>query len=219
MGSMRRRFLEAKRILGWRIAWVAPLWLVQHRYLVLVRDLGAPMASPPNLEELGVRRTVLTPDDVAVLVATDPSLRKEEIDRRLAEGQECLLYWSGSRLAHYRWETTQSAFLPYLGLTLRLLAGDACTTWAFTHPDFRGRGLMVCSSAEELHRLRRNGLRRSIALVAWWNLPSLQVTRDRAGRSVVGSVGHWQVGPARTRIVRGAVRLDSPHSFHVGEAT
>jgi hypothetical protein len=88
-------------MMGWRLAWVGPLWLVRPRYVVLVRDLATPLeevAAAP--EALGLRRASLTRADVPALLAMDPALPPRELDRRIAERQECVLYWSGPRLAH-----------------------------------------------------------------------------------------------------------------------
>jgi hypothetical protein len=200
-------------LLGWRLAWVGPLWVVRQRYLVLVRDLTGPLPAAPARPD--VRWTRLAEPDVPRLHATDPGLGLVEIRRRLAEGQECHLWWLGDSIVHYRWEATRSAYLPYLGLTLRLLPGDVCSTWSFTHPAFRRRGLLAATSPAQLHRIRAGGARRSIAIVAWWHTASLRVTRDGAGRTIVGAVGCWQLGPWRRHVAEGAVRFDGPGVFHV----
>ena len=59
------------------------------------------------------------------------------------------------------------------------------------------------------------GRTRSISLVAWRNTPALRVSRDRAGRAVVGSVGYWSTGLTRKYFLGGGVRLDMADLFHV----
>ena len=204
---------EAVALLGWRLAWVGPLWLVCRRYLVLTRDLTTALPPVPHRPDL--RWTTLTETDAPRLVAMNPTLGLAEVRRRLAEGQECHLCWSGNALAHYRWEATGPVYLPFLGLTLRLLPGDVCGSWSFTHPVFRGSGMHTATTLAALHRLRSRGLRRTLSLVAWWNDAALQVTRDRAGRNVVGAVARWQVGPWRRHVAEGAVRFDDAGTVHV----
>jgi hypothetical protein len=158
---------------------------------------------------------MLTDPDVPRLVAMDPTLTLSEIRRRLAEGQECHLCWSRDALAHYRWEATGPVHLPFLGLTLRLLPGDVCATWVFTDSAFRALGVHTATTLAALHRLRSRGLRRTVSLVAWWNDAGLRVTRNRAGRNIVGAVARWQVGPWRRHVAEGAVRFDAPGSVSV----
>ena len=146
----------------------------------------------------------------------DPRLTAAEIDRRLDEGQECHLCWVGESIAHYRWEATRPAYLPYLGLTVRPLPGDVCGTGLFTHPAFRRSGIHTATTLEALRRLRNRGFGRAIAFVAWWNTASLHVERERAGRTVTGAVGYWNLGPRHHPFAKGAVRWDEPGTtFHV----
>jgi GNAT superfamily N-acetyltransferase len=207
------RALEAIRLLRWRTGWVAPGWVARPRYLVLARDLRPPLPEPPPRPEL--RWTPLEPMHLARLAAMDTRLPLSEIRRRLEEGQSCHLCWVGDAVAHYRWETTRPAFLPYLGLTVKPLPGDVCGTGLFTHPSFRGAGIHTAITLVALHRLRREGHRRAIAFVAWWNRASLRVERDRAGRAVVGALGYRNLGPWRRYFGEGAVRFDGPRAFRV----
>jgi hypothetical protein len=204
---------EAVALLGWRLVWVGPRWMVCRRYLVLTRDLTP--APPPARHRPDLRWTMLTDPDVPRLVAMDRTLTLSEIRRRLAEGQECHLCWSGDALAHYRWEATGAVYLPFLGLTLRLLPGDVCATWVFTDSAFRGSGVHTATTLTALHRLRSRGLHRTLSVVAWWNDAALRVSRDRASRDVVGTVSRWQVGPWRRHVAEGAVRFDAPGSVYV----
>jgi hypothetical protein len=46
------RLQEAVRLLGWRVTWVGPWWIARPRYLVLVRDLAAPLPEPDRRPDL-----------------------------------------------------------------------------------------------------------------------------------------------------------------------
>jgi len=202
------RILDATRMLG--IAGtlaVGPRWLVRREFLVLVRDLGQPIRkfpAPPSM-----RWTALTDADVPRVRAINPTMSEAEIWRRLGEGQECLLGWLDGSLAHYRWDTVGSAYLPYLGKILQPLEGDLITIEAFTHPPFRNRGIHSASTRIVLGRARERGLVRSITAVAWWNAPGLRVTREKADRVIAGTVGRWSLGPWRRDFATGAVRFDA----------
>jgi hypothetical protein len=208
------RILDTTRMLG--IAGtlsVGPRWLVRREFLVLVRDLGQPIRTfpaPPSMHW-----TTLTDADVPHVRAINPTMSEAEIRRRLGEGQECLLGWLDGSLAHYRWDTAESAYLPYLGRTLQPLAGDLITIEAFTHPPFRNRGIHSASTRLVLGGARERGLLRSITAVAWWNAPGLRVTREKADRVIAGTVGRWSVGPWRRDFATGAVQFDGSGVFCV----
>ncbi len=214
---MRRlifRLLDANRTLGLRrLLWVAPQWLLRQEYLVFTKDLRSPLPEVPPHEPL--RWTSFTEAQIDRVLAINPALSEAEIRRRWKDGQECLLGWIGEGLAHYRWDTTTSPYLPYLGKTLRFLEGDTHGTDNFTHPAFRGRGIYTASSIMALHRARDLGLSRSIGIVAWWNAPSLRVNLQKSGRSVAGTVGFWNAGLWRYYFATGDVCLEGSTGVYV----
>jgi len=201
------RLLDVYRTLGLRrTLWVTPSWLIRREFLVLVRDLRLPL---PDLPACGpMRWAPLTEADIPQVCAINPAMTEAEIRRRWGEGQECLLCWVGDSLAHYRWESTRPAYLPYLGKIFQVLEGDILISEAFTHPAFRGRGINSLASILALHRARARGLRRSIALVAWWNTPAMRSSWQKAGRVIVGTTGYWNLGLCRHYFATGDVGLD-----------
>jgi len=178
-----------------------------------VRDLTAPIREPPGRADLSCTR--LTEREIPTLLAMDRLLTRDEIQRRVQAGEACYLYWLGENLAHYRWEATQPVFLPYLGLTVRPLAGDVFCSGAFTAPRHRRCGVQSAACLMAIARQRETGLRRSITDVAWWNAPSLRVERDKASRSAVGSLGYWRLGRLRHYQASGRVRLEPRGEFWV----
>ncbi len=117
------RLLDAYRALGFgRTLWVAPLWLVQREFLVLIRDLRSPLSDVRPFDRL--RWSSLSDAEIPYLCAINPTLSIAEIQRRRTEGCECLLGWVDGSLAHYRWHTTTTTFLPYLGKSFPLIEGD-----------------------------------------------------------------------------------------------
>jgi len=208
------RLLEANRTLGLsRMLWVGPRWLIHREFLVLVRDLRRPLPESPRYES--IRWTTLTEAEIHQVRVIDPRMSETEIRRRWEEGQECLLCWSGESLAHYRWDTTRPAYLPYLGKTFRPLDGDIYAASIFTHPTLRGRGFHEISSIMALQRARDRGFARSVTVVAWWNAPSLRVNREKTGRIIAGTVGFWNAGLWRHYFASGEVFLDDATSFYI----
>lgn len=193
----------------WRALWLAPRWWVRKEYLVLVKDLRAlePSSSLPRGGGLPARWTTLTEDDIPSLRAANPKLSGSEMHRRWAEGQECLGGWIEGALAHYRWDTSRRAELPFLKKVFTPDAGDTLVFEAFTPPAFRGRGLHSRSTVLAFERDRARGFTRSVTLVAWWNVVALRVARDKAARELAGTVGYWELGVTTRHFATGAVRL------------
>jgi hypothetical protein len=190
---------------GRRLPIVVASWLLRHEYLITVRRVD-PTLALPRLTDVRWGRI----DDPAQLEigtrARGPD--RTDVRRRLDTGQECWAAWIAGELAHWRWETTRPAFLPYLGRTLRPAPGDLCVVDVYTTPNYRGRGLHTVGTFLALDRARTRDLTRLIGLVAWWNAPARHVMEGKTGRTVVGSIGYWTVGPARRYYARGGVRLE-----------
>jgi hypothetical protein len=206
MRPLLRRAWDTWAATGWRVPIVAASWLVRREYLITVRPVGR-IADAPRLPGVSWERI----EDPARLGVGPGDLRpaRTEARRRLDEGQECWAAWIAGELAHWRWEATRPAFLPYLGLTLRPERGDLCVVDVYTTPRFRGRGLHTAGTFLALERARARGLTRLVGLVAWWNGPARHVMEGKTGRTVVGSVGYWTVGAGPRRyFARGGVRLD-----------
>ena len=208
------RLLDIYRTVGLRrLLWVSPSWLIRRKFLVLVRDLRVP---PPDLPACGpLQWAPLTEADIPRVCAINPAITEAKIRQRLEEGHECLLGWVGESLAHYRWDSARPTFLPYLGKTLQSEEGDCLSAGVFTHPAFRGRGIYSVSSILSLHRARDRGFRRSIAIVAWWHTPALRVDHQKAGRTIAGTVGYWNIGPWRYYFATGEVCFEKNTSFCV----
>jgi GNAT superfamily N-acetyltransferase len=189
-----------------RLAWTAPRWLIRRQFLVTVKDLSDPLPSISLLPDVAWRR--LAKVEVPRLLASSPTLSPAEIQRRLQEGQECWVGWMGEAAAHWRWETREEAYLPYLHRVIRPLEGDLWVADVYTHPPRRRRGLYTTATVMAMHRAREQGHRRLIGLIAAWNRPALRVAEVRLRREVVGTVGYLALGPWRPPIVSGSVRLD-----------
>src|SRR4029453_14815322 len=111
---------------------------------------------------------------------------------------------------HYRWDTAQPSYLPYLQATFEPLDGDTFVFEAFTLPAFRGQGIHSLSTARAFDRSREQGFRRSITLVAWWNAAALRALREKAGRDSPGTMLCWRLGIAARHVITGSVKV-APH--------
>ncbi len=204
---LAHRILDARRTIGVvRLARTAPGWLVRREFLVTVKDLTGPL--PPIAPASDVVWRRLTVGEIPRLLAESPTLAAAEVRRRLHEGQECWVGWAGDIPAHWRWETSAEAHLPYLHRVVRPLDGDLWIVDVYTHPSRRRRGLYAAATVAAMHRARERGHRRLIGLIAAWNDSARRVAERELRRAVVGTVGYWTIGPWRPPLVRGRVRLD-----------
>jgi GNAT superfamily N-acetyltransferase len=213
------RFQDVCADLGWRgILRAAPQWVVYRRYLGLVVDLRD--LEPARERRPEIRVTVLEGADLPAVSALHSVMTCQEVARRLAEGQQCLLGWWGPELAHYRWDTTWPAYLPYLGRVLQPRRGEQVVVGIYTAPAFRGRGIASAVMFDAIERARVDGVSRQVWLAAWWNTRSLGLAVQVAS-TVVGTVGYWALGPCRRYFATGQVRFESDGSvgFDATEST
>jgi hypothetical protein len=184
---------------------VGAAWLPRPEYLALIRSLATPI--PDLRARQPVRWVGLDGTDPCLLGGLNPALTRAEIERRDAEGQECLLGWIGPRLVYCRWDTVAPTWLEYLGRRVELAEGDLLTVDAFTAVELRGQGIHSEATSRVLTAAQQRGLRRSITFVAPWNRPALRVALEKAERQPVGCVGYWRIGSWRHHFATGRLGL------------
>jgi GNAT superfamily N-acetyltransferase len=213
---MLRRVRDVSADVGWReVLRIAPRWLVCRRYFGIVADLGD--LAPERARPAEIRVTNLDAADLPALAALDPAMTREEVARRLREGQQCTLGWWGRELAHHRWDSTGPTRLPYLGRVLRPGCGDQLVVGIYTAPSLRGRGLAGAVMMDASRRARAVGVSRLVWLAAWWNTPSMALSEQVASR-VVGTVGYWALGPWRRYFATGRVWIEPDGSVRIDAA-
>jgi hypothetical protein len=137
----------------------------------------------------------------------------QEVHRRVARGDACIVALSGSQLAHFQW----IAFSPVrieskgdgLAVTLHLGANEAYAYHAVTPRAWRGLGIYyaVCSFLN--HYERAQGCTRHITYVNARNSSSLK-TMDRLQRRRTKTIWSIRVLGNRRRFLFGANRKGSP---------
>ena len=206
LGPLPRRLQETWAATGIGLPVVAASWLARRAYLVTVRATAVEAVAPRPRS--GARWSRIVDPAEWPGGATPAMGGPQAIRRRLDQGQECWVAWVDGEPAHWRWETARPVFLPYLGKTLRLAAGDSAVVDVYTAPRFRGRGLHTEGTFLALERASARGSTRLVGLVAWWNAPARRVMEIKTGRMVVGAVGYWRLAGARRYFARGRVRLE-----------
>ncbi len=208
-----RRVQDVSMDIGWgEVLRIAPLWLVCRRYLGFAADLHGLALDHPSRPE--IRMATLAPADLPALRALNPAMTREEIARRLDEGQQCTLGWWGRELAHARWDSLVPVHLPYLGRVLRPGHGSQIVVGIYTAPVFRGRGVAGAVMHDTALRARAAGVRRWVWLAAWWNRRSFALA-DQMAAHVHGAVGYWALGPWRRYFASGGIRLEPDGSFRI----
>lgn len=158
-----------------------------------------------------IRVTILHSSDASTLGAVDPAMTRDEVRRRLDEGQQCSVGWWGDEPAHYRWDAIRPVYAPYLGRVLRPADGDQIVVGIYTAAAFRGRGVAAAVMIDASRRALASGILRLAWLTAWWNARSLALA-DQFRSRVVGTVGYWALGRHRWYFADGQVRLDAEGS-------
>jgi hypothetical protein len=196
-----------------RMGRVAPRWLVHRVFTTYVRDLTAPLPDLPS--PTSWVRTAIRKAHVPELEQMDPAMTLPSVRRRWSEGQEGCLWSLDGSPAHYDWVARGPLHLPYLHLTFRPIPGDVFVVDAFTRADLRRRGVDAVSGVDHLRRMKTAGLRRSVCVVAWWNIPAHRVSQRRMGYGAVGTIGVRHRVVTRRHFATGLVRLDDRRGFTV----
>jgi GNAT superfamily N-acetyltransferase len=189
--NLLRRVREARYAAGGiRGLVVAPVWLIRRHYLVLEMNITANSGgdTAPSLEW-----EQLVESTLGELLDSFPEIDHEQTRDRFRKGQICYVCRADGRIIHYRWYVSEPAWLPFLKVTWDPEAGDYTVLGAFTHPDYRRRGVNSALLQQGLARARELGLRRVVSFIADWNGPSLRATR-RAGLEQTGTVTLWTLG-------------------------
>lgn len=167
------------------------LTTLYRRMLCLVYPLQG-RRIPVYHAQLEVDFRLLQSDEVDAYLRFRPSLRRNRIEQRLEQGHRCFASWHGERIIDAGWTATQAVAVPYLGRVLRLDPGDVYSYDAYTLPEYRGYGLYMARNSHTARTNQREGLKRSVALVAPENYTAW-VILTRSGLETIGEYSFLRV--------------------------
>ncbi|HLI70121.1 MAG TPA: GNAT family N-acetyltransferase [Ktedonobacteraceae bacterium] len=122
--------------------------------------------------------------------------------QRFQQGKRCHIARVADQLVTYGWITFDEEHIGELGLTVRLLPGEAYIWDCGTLPEYRGRHLYPALLAHMLRELQNDGFRRVWIGMDADNLPS-QAGVARAGFQPIVDILLTHDGPTRTLLARG----------------
>jgi hypothetical protein len=163
-----------------------PLDLVR-AFSLIPKDVRS-IARPPDvrceqLDEARLRREAETPDRC---------LSISDVESCLARGEDCFGVIVAGALASYAWYTSRTARLRP-GINVRFDPRYAYSRWAFTLPEYRGRGLHAIGKAYALEHYVAAGRTGVLATVNIANFESLN-SAVRLGSRPVGLMMAAQLG-------------------------
>ena len=185
-----------------------------HRFLFFETDLTQPLPPIPAAR-IPLEIHPLRAEEVETLAPAFrvAGLALQEVGRRLARGDVCIIALSGSHLVHFQW----AAFSPVriggkgesLGLTLHLRAGEAYSYDAVTLVPWRGRGIHPVVSEYLAQYERGRGYTRHILYVNARNRASRK-TIARLRRAHTKTVWAFRLLEGRWQVLLGATCAGSP---------
>lgn len=208
MSGLWNRFQSVSSNLGtWATLRLGVQWSLRREYLLFTVDLSG--SHPQNLPGTPLRLSRLRRSQTPLLLQMNTALSPQEVERRLASGQECLLGWLVHQAVYYRWQASGTVFLPYLHKQFKLLPGDIMITEAYTKQGVRKRGLSLAALRLAASRAKQRGLKRYFSFIAPWNKAALKVGYNSSFYKRVGSAGFWNLGPLRRHFLKGQLMEDA----------
>jgi hypothetical protein len=157
-------------------------------------------------EEPAAEWTALGRAAMEEVASISPGVALGQLRRWHDDGHLCLGLHDSGVLLQCRWFATSAMPVPSLGLTWEPRPGDCLAFGAVSRPDIRRRGIYGTLSARRTTLGTERGVRRSIALIAWWNRPPLKGTH-RMGYRPIGAVVLWKLGPFTVHTASGRARI------------
>lgn len=196
----------------WRA--ILRLPIIRVASLACARRLDAPFeeVSPPQGVTIRVATTGDAPRLAAAMAGSEfrgSRLGVDDVARRFASGDGCLIAEAGEQVAYLSWIKFTDASMRRNGVEVPLRPDEAYIDAVFAMPSYRGQGLATAVAAARLTYLRDRGVKVAFGWVAPHNTPIIRVLQ-RAGYRIVGSISQliWQVG-SRTPMLNVVVAIDS----------
>jgi SAM-dependent methyltransferase/GNAT superfamily N-acetyltransferase len=190
-----RRAAEVLREDGFKSLFFKVLGEAVYRRVVLFeRPLDEPMIEVTS--RLPVTIELLRESQVHEYCGFRPEAVPAEIQRRLAEGQQCFVVRHEGRLVHASWAAFQRARIDYLAREIRLAPDEVYDYESYTLPEFRGQNLSPARLAWMIRTFRAAGYRRLLLVVVPENKPAFRAGQ-KTGFHPIGWMGYVRIGPWR----------------------
>jgi len=129
---------------------------------------------------------ILEPKDIDAYLRFRPATSGREVERRMLHGDRCFVSWLSDNIVDACWTATSTVYVPYMRRLLHIPEGDVYSYDSFTTLSHRGRGLYMARNSFTARTHQSEGLRRSIALVAYENY-SAWLILTRSGLKTLGA--------------------------------
>ena len=187
-----QRAAEVLRAEGMRSLWFKILGETVYRRLLIVEKKIAPVPRS-HLGGALLECRPMTAHDIDEYLDLRPDAGLDTTLERLAKGHVCLVVSDGKMLVHSCWSCTDRAEIEYLGAGVKLASDSVYVYEVFTRPESRGQSISAVRSNEMERYYDARGYRRLVGAVWSENRP-VSRSADKAGYSVVGRIGYWQIG-------------------------
>jgi len=128
----------------------------------------------------------LKPDELDSYLRFRPDSDRREMAQRLSAGHRCFVCWHEGEIVEACWSATSDIYVGYMRRYLRVPAGDVYSFDSYTDPRFRGHGVYMARNSYQARLNRAEGLKRSIALVAYENYAAWLIL-SRSGLKTLGA--------------------------------
>lgn len=185
--ALAHRVARVAREEGFRGLWWRSLSATAYRRLVIAARAisDAPPAAEASME---LEFEPLLPAGIPGYLRLRSDQSAEQIERRLASEQRCVLVRHQGEIVSARWFTIATAELEYLGLRFELPERTAYVYDVFTAPAARKRGISAQTRGGYEQSLRRLGVEQLLGSFMPENTAGLALV-EGAGYRAVGSVG------------------------------
>ena len=129
---------------------------------------------------------ILEPKDIDAYLRFRPTSDRLNIEKRMMHGDRCFVSWHRGAIVDACWTATGSVYVPYLGRFMHIPEGDVYSYDSFTDASHRGRGIYMARNSFTARTHQAEGLKRSIALVAFENYAAWLIL-SRSGLKTLGA--------------------------------
>lgn len=169
--------------------WARVFTTLYRRVWIMAKDLTTHIAST---ESTPFELRLLDASSLAAYEAYRPG-QGAKAWKRIEAGHQAILVCEGARIVGSVWTATKRAYIPYLDRDVLLSDHDVYTYDAFTHPEYRRRGVATLRNDLLVTQCQTTGYKRAAAVVAFENYVGLR-SAAAAGYERLGSFACLRLG-------------------------